>query len=159
MQRTFIFRLSHANFFAIVSLEDASNMMQAKKGIMQNGIYTIKNTETNEHRTFKIKVCRFGALKGKQIAELLTGPDNESDYQGFAFINDSGIQVWKSKAQKTYLAYAALLEHLLKIKTHNFSNDRYALSVSKRCMVCNRTLTTPESIERGIGPECEKKGM
>ena len=32
----------------------------------------------------------------------------------------------------------------------------YKLFVSTRCMVCNRKLTTPESVERGIGPECIK---
>lgn len=26
-----------------------------------------------------------------------------------------------------------------------------------KCMVCNRTLTDPESVQRGIGPECSSK--
>jgi hypothetical protein len=30
----------------------------------------------------------------------------------------------------------------------------YTVQLSKRCLRCNRTLTTPESLERGIGPEC-----
>ena len=37
-------------------------------------------------------------------------------------------------------------------------NDKpYTLWISTRCICCNRPLTNPESVERGIGPECLKK--
>lgn len=35
-----------------------------------------------------------------------------------------------------------------------------SLPPMKRCYVCNRLLTDPESVKRGVGPEClEKTGL
>jgi hypothetical protein len=34
--------------------------------------------------------------------------------------------------------------------------EGYKIQHEGKCCRCGRTLTTPESIERGIGPECVK---
>lgn len=122
--------------------------------MIQNQLITLKNKETGNHRTFAVKVVRDGGLAGKQIVALLTGQDNESDYQGFGFVEPTGIRVWKSKSTETFKVYAAMLEQILGLRKHDFAFNGIEVLASKRCQRCNRTLTTPESIERGIGPEC-----
>lgn len=125
--------------------------------MIQNQLITIENQKTGQHRTFAIKVCQHGNLEGKQIVALLSGQDNESDYQGFGFINENGIKVWRSKETPAFKVFAAMIEQYLGLKQNGFKFESLKFLQSKRCQRCNRTLTTPESIERGIGPECASK--
>jgi len=134
---------------------------------LPNGIFTIEN-EAGEHRTIKIRTQKEDAnfAPGERIASLLTGPENESDYQGFAFVKEDGFRVWKSKRGKnrisTFEWYARILElvdltpdEMEEVEISVKLRDRtYKILIEKRCMVCNRRLTTPESIRTGIGPVC-----
>lgn len=126
-----------------------------------NGRYTIKNRDTGEHRTMEIKTqaqdAKFAA--GQRILSLLTGPNNEADYTGFAFVNEGGIQVWKSKrapaGPKTQWEwYAEILWSLALDGGFSRFADRYEFLMEGRCVRCNRVLTEPESIKTGIGPIC-----
>lgn len=135
-----------------------------------NGTFTIRNRETNEHRTFSIKTQPDDAqfAPGQRIVSLLTGPDNTHSYTGFAFINDNGIHVWKSKSNRGSELYkgwtnwdwmAEMLWHIAANIPHpRFDVRRYELMHEGRCLKCNRKLTTPESIESGIGPICARGG-
>ena len=132
-----------------------------------NGIYTIEN-EAGEHRTISIRTQKKDAnfAPGERIAALLSGPDNEEDYQGFAFVKDNGFAIWKSKRGKnrisTFEWYARILELVelspseidsVELKV-SLKGHTYIILVEKRCAICNRKLTTPESIRAGIGPVC-----
>jgi hypothetical protein len=57
-----------------------------------NGCITITSLDSGEHRTVRIRTKseRSKFAPGSRVAELLTGPDNESDYQAFAFVGDGG---------------------------------------------------------------------
>ena len=125
---------------------------------MFNGLYTVKNVEKNTHRTVRVSTVRKGQLEGKRIMSLLTGPDNMNSYQGFAFVDDMGnVQVWrKFQSDKVKPWLAAVVAQWAKNQNKPQGVD---VLLSKRCLRCNRTLTTPESIERGIGPECASKGL
>ena len=61
-----------------------------------NGIYTVTNKETGEHRTFAVRTQKEDAkfAPGERIVALLTGPNNEDDYTGFGFVTPAGIIVW-----------------------------------------------------------------
>lgn len=102
-----------------------------------------------------------------EIAAILSGPDNEEDYQGFAFVKDSGFAIWKSKRGQngrvsTFEWYAKILEaisltpdEMAEVEVDvELAGRRYTVVISKRCSRCNRRLTTPESIRAGIGPVC-----
>ena len=134
-----------------------------------NGCFTIKRIETGEHRTFRIRTQSADAkfAPGKRIVSLLTGPSNENDYQGFGFVADWGIQVWqrhrsdKGKPRTPWEWYADMLISMLReydggdvVTGATYRDRRYEIRYEKRCRVCNRTLTTPESIDAGIGPIC-----
>lgn len=136
--------------------------------MIPNGLYTFTNLK-DEHRTFQIKTQKPDAkfAPGKRIAALLTGSDNEKNYTGFGFIetNDT-VTVWNSRnyPKSPFKYYAKMIEAAGKVvdcekevteTTVALDNGHiYKLLASRRCMVCNRTLTDPESIKTGIGPVC-----
>ena len=124
--------------------------------IIPNGCFTVENTTNGTHRTVKVHTARKGNLKDKRIISLLVGCNNDSDYAGFGFVENGVVKVW-SKHQdckvKTWLA---------QFVANQFGQNPKAIEgvnflVEKRCIRCNRRLTTPESIKAGIGPECAGK--
>ena len=141
--------------------------------MLPNGIYTIQN-QAGGHRTFSIRTqptdARFAT--GARIAALLKGPDNEQDYQGFAFVAEPGapLRVWNKKrgspGQPSVFEHYARLLALVDVPdgaeedrrtTIRLGERAYQVLCSVRCLVCNRRLTTPESIRAGIGPICSRR--
>ncbi len=126
-----------------------------------NGIYTIHSGQTGEHRTFRVSTQNDKAefAPGKRIVGLLTGPDNESDYTGFGFIDDNGIHVWRSKqGEGLWEQYAEMLWSLaLDAAFSEWAAKDYRLMMEGRCIRCNRVLTEPTSITTGIGPICASR--
>lgn len=123
-----------------------------------NGHYTIKSGQTGDHRTFRIRTQPEDAdfAPGKRIVGLLTGPDNEVSYTGFAFIDDDGIFVWsKKRGEGLWATYAEMLWSLaLDGEKSPWTKKGYSLMVEGRCIKCNRLLTEPSSLETGVGPVC-----
>jgi hypothetical protein len=119
-----------------------------------NGIYTLMISD-GTHRTFRIHTKGGkGSLAGRRILSLLRGPDNERDYQPFAFVDDRGIRVWHKHQDKgLYGSYAEIIWKLL----NGEDVQGYSMEVSRRCLVCNRTLTDPLSLQLGVGPVCREK--
>lgn len=140
---------------------------------LANGTYTVQHPEKG-HFTIRLQTARGGALAGKRILSLLTGPNNDADYTGVAFWDDErGRAVvwskfrggdsfpldgyhWGARWSATEKKIAVFLDLALRERGY-FRGEGATLEESRTCLVCNRTLTTPESIERGIGPECAAK--
>ena len=124
--------------------------------VIPNGLFTI-TFPCGSHRTFRIFTKRPDAkfAAGKRVVAMLIGPDNASfsDYEPFAFCDDTGIHVWKRFKNQRQAEYARLLWML----ATGCEADGHTLLVSKRCLRCNRTLSTPDSLAAGIGPECLEK--
>jgi hypothetical protein len=121
-----------------------------------NGKITIENTVTGQHRTFSIAtvMTEDSPLQGKRIISLLIGSNNESDYKGFAFVDEKGVHVWKRMRGtdgqlSEYEKYARMLEH-----PERYERKGCVYHIEGHCRVCNRLLTVPESIQTGIGPVC-----
>lgn len=143
--------------------------------VIHNGTYTLIN-EGGVHRTFAIKTQDKDAkfAPGERTVGLLSGTDNERSYTGFGFVKEDRIIVWKSKrgengTMSAYEWYAEMLVNAAKAiadlqdqeepeAEFIVRGNRYKVMVSKRCMKCNRKLTTPESIRMGIGPVCAGGG-
>jgi len=122
--------------------------------IVPNGCFTIKNTIKNTHRTVKIST-----VKKARIISLLVGPDNNSSYKGFGFVNTNGhIFVWNKYRDSNIMTWIARFIST-KFMNDNANYPGVELLVEKKCIICNRRLTTPESIKAGIGPECAKKEL
>ena len=123
-----------------------------------NGRLTIYNPQTGNHRTFSIRTqpddSKFAP--GKRVLALLSGPDNENDYQSFAFVEDDGsVRLFRSKQDDSLWAkYADMVANPLKY-INGASKAEYLFE--GRCRRCNRVLTTPWSIKAGLGEVCAKK--
>lgn len=92
--------------------------------------------------------------EGTQVAAYLSGPDNDSMYTGFAFVKGERFSMWRKFAGNARLADA--LRVLLTSDDATSFGKAYARE-SGNCYVCGRTLTTPESIDAGIGPVCASR--
>jgi Family of unknown function (DUF6011) len=124
------------------------------------------------HATFTLSSVRTGARYTYQVnsarnnpdvlfVSLLTGTDNESSY---TYIGTMGTG-WQFRCTKKsrlpaesvpVMAVAFFCEKVL-----SGMRDPASLKMEFRhggkCGRCGRTLTVPESIDRGIGPECANK--
>lgn len=115
--------------------------------LTHNGEITLKNPATNKHRTFRIKTVRKGKYKGQRKLYMLIGPDNNSNYLCLGFIKNNGtFHFWNDYKGTLYERTANCL---LEIEKRGL-----IASFATKCRVCNKKLTTPESIETGIGPIC-----
>lgn len=117
-----------------------------------NGFFTLE-FPSGEYRTFRIRTEPGGNFRGQRTIAMLIGPDNGNDYESFAFLKDAGPAVWKRFANQKQAQYAAILWDLVT----GGELYGYSLKISKRCLACNRKLTTPESLETGFGPNCRER--
>lgn len=144
---------------SLTSFDDAVDAVGRKADLanlpakwLANGFYTMTFPD-GSHRTFRIRTEPGGKLKGKRTIALLIGPDNTDEYESFAFIEESGPAIWKRFVKHKQAEHAALLWDLAKGELI----EGYELRISKRCLACNRPLTTPESIDLGYGPLCRER--
>jgi hypothetical protein len=117
-----------------------------------NGRITITNPATGQHRTFLIRTQKQDAdfAPGERLIGMLTGPDNENDYQFFGFVKAPGrIVLWNRCRTDFYEAVARMIENPERYEPRGIQYE-----IEGHCRRCNRLLTVPESIQTGIGPTC-----
>jgi hypothetical protein len=119
---------------------------------LPNGLYTL-TLPCGTHRTLRVYTQQEGIFAGKRLLALLIGPDNTRDFEDTSFVFPSGIRVWKRFRGKKPDEYAALLWSLMSGE----KIEGCSVQLSKRCIACNRELTTPGSLERGYGPTCAER--
>lgn len=138
-------------------MSNLSNQMQSVNfAKLPEGYFTIVFPEHSTHRTLRIEKGE-GTWEGKLIISKLVGSDNTSDYAGIAHVEASGLlRIWR-KASLNPAQEKSLRNSLQRIMGNpDVAGREYALR-SGNCYRCNRLLTTPESIERGLGPICADK--
>lgn len=112
------------------------------------------NPATGGHRTIRVITQKEDAkfAPGRRIVQLLTGSDNTKSYTGFGFIeNDGQISVWHKKRGPDILRIADMVTN-----PEKYQNRGIVYNFEGHCRICNRLLTTPESVALGIGPTCAK---
>ena len=120
-----------------------------------NGTITIENTHKGTHRTFRIRTQKPDAkfAPSERILSLLIGADNENDYQGVGFVKADGrVILWKRHRTDYMQALVRVLQ-----RPDVFRAKGCEYHFEGKCRVCNRKLTTPESVKSGIGPVCGGK--
>lgn len=114
---------------------------------------TFRSKKTGTRFTYKVKTS-----EGKPaFVSVLTGSNNEEDftYLGTIFDADSFKHGKKSPIGETApsaKAFAWVWERVARGELP----EGVEVWHEGRCGKCARKLTTPESIARGIGPECSK---
>jgi hypothetical protein len=130
-----------------------------------NALFTIESTGTGVRFTYKVVASKdegTRAGRGVYFVSLLTGPENTSDYSYLGIIPKDDPMSFRLTA-KSCAGEQAPSVIAFKWFWRQVSAGRLPASVKAwhegRCgrCGCGRTLTVPESIERGIGPECAGK--
>lgn len=131
---------------------------------VHDGMVTIHNPATGNHRTFRVRTQADGAkfAPGRRVVSLLTGPNREDpeSWQSFGFVEtdrngdgDGGayVRVWR-KFDTATGAYPTFAKMLANPKLWAAKGAEYF--VETRCRRCGRPLTTKESVTTGLGPVC-----
>lgn len=127
--------------------------------MLKDGFYTVafKSIEYGAgHRTFKVETMaeESNFAPGKTVIYYLFGSDNTKDYRGLGFVIDGKLVLWKKYiGDKSLTVIKACADMLITGGVADKAGKMYALE-SGNCCRCNRTLTDPLSIARGIGPTC-----
>ena len=123
-----------------------------------NATVTLQSGNTGVHFTYKVKQSK--NQEHLYFIHLLSGPDNEDDYQyiGCYYSDTCYFHPAKAWKDKTQMAWPASLR-AISFFFDNLYNIPTNLHVyhEGRCGRCGRKLTTPESILRGLGPECYRR--
>ena len=124
-----------------------------------NAIFTISNNKGN-HYTYKIRKPKFTDNPNPPFfVKLLTGPQNTNDYTylGISIPQHNEIRLTaKSKYKYDSIPVKVIQWAIKQVADNKPLPEGYAIQHEGRCCRCSKVLTTPESIERGIGPECMK---
>lgn len=128
---------------------------QAQKRVVKipDGTYTVEWAD--HYKTIRVEAQdEFeNFMPGAQILGFLSGSNNDSDYTSFAHITATGeIRIWRKHQDNKILAEAVKV----------LSGDPKACAIAQaretgRCWRCHRTLSTPESLDRGLGAECARQ--
>lgn len=107
-------------------------------------------------RTLRFVEGQTGYFAGKTIVQHLCGSDNEASYRSFANFDGPAVRFWRSQQAGEDIMAALRFLASPNRDRHAAAGLAYALE-SGRCYRCDRTLTVPASIHRGLGPDCAKK--
>ena len=120
-------------------------------------VFTIRSTKIDKRFTYKIR--RDKNNKDRFFAMVMFGSDNEKDYRFLGwFYRDNWTLKHSGKSCDTDKSERfQMLKYFLQFICDNHIPETCEFFPSGNCGRCGRLLTTPESIERGIGPECWAK--
>lgn len=122
-----------------------------------HAIVSLRSKKTGAHFTYRITKPQDKKDTQMLFVGLLSGPDNTSNYTYMGVIRnhkyfDSTKNSKVGKDAPSWKAFQWAWENICR------GTLPEALEVwhEGRCGRCGRLLTVPESVERGIGPECAK---
>ena len=116
------------------------------------------NSQLDARTTYEVKKAKDGNV---YFVGFLCGPNNEEDYRYLGIISVPSLQfklTAKSMAGRDSRAYKAF-QYVWGCLMNNRPIEHVTVLHEGRCGKCGRVLTVPESIMRGIGPECAKGGL
>ncbi len=126
-----------------------------------NATLTLKSMKTSTRFTYKIQKPKEINQNSpvKFFVKLLNGPDNHNNYQymGCIYTNNSYKLGKKSKITEiapSHIAFNWFWNHVVKNK--HLPDNQIEIWHEGNCCRCGRKLTVPNSVAKGIGPECEK---
>ena len=134
-------------------INNASEQLRFIKG--GNSVFTIKNNETDNRYTFKVKKHKEKEL---WFVSVLTGGDNTNSYSYIGTIFDDGFKLTKkSNFKEDSVCYKAFSWLYKVLNSGKELPEKVEFWHEGKCGRCGRKLTVPESIETGFGPECASK--
>jgi len=120
-----------------------------------------KRSGAQAHYTFRISSFRSNPDDEKShllwSVALLAGPDNTKDYQYVGMLDPSTGDIRatkKSRFPDSSPMFKLIRWFVKRIWKGEAAVKGWEAHHEGQCARCGRKLTTPESIERGFGPEC-----
>lgn len=127
--------------------------------IMLCGKATFTLEASGKRYTYRVK--RVDGTHGvAYFVNLLTGPDNTSDYTYLGIIDDQQGAFRLTKASKLGLdtdPVKGITWLVRKLHKGETLPESVRLLWSSKCQRCGRALTVPSSIDARLGPECAGK--
>jgi hypothetical protein len=115
--------------------------------------FTVRSLKTGEHLTFEVKAPKKPKYGISHFVSVRTG----NDYGRLGMIRDNRFQPMRNADLPAdsleFRGFSFVLENL----TANRYPKNSEIWHEGRCGMCARPLTHPDSIARGIGPECFQK--
>lgn len=116
-----------------------------------NSTFTVLNTKTQNRFTFKVRKAKDSDV---YFVKVLTSPDI---YQFIGSVLKNSFKYSKKSKISIDAQSIVVFQYILnKLLTDNLDSCVEIWHEGK-CGKCGRQLTVPESIEIGIGPECNKR--
>ncbi len=109
-------------------------------------------TLVGSQKRYTFKVSTPSSKDAVRFVNLLTGPDNESDYQYLGLIRNH-VLVAGLKGSSKHPAFGAFQWTLGQLVAGKIPAP-LEIWHEGRCGRCGRKLTVPSSIATGFGPEC-----
>lgn len=144
----------------LTSIDDLLTFMYAG-----NATLTLVSVKTRTRFTFKLRRAgadEQGRERHKFWVNVLVGQDNEADYKYLGQIDtppDRAARYWYGQERSrigrgapSNKAFTWFFEHV--VTAADMRAADLEIWHEGRCCRCGRKLTVPESIARGIGPEC-----
>lgn len=124
-------------------------------GIPMTGYFTVEYGADQQHATLRFRRQPESASfrPGQVLVAYLSGSDNETSYTSVAHVDEQGrCWMWKRFQDNDWVrqAIAAVLGD------QKTAGEAWARE-SEKCWRCGRRLTTPESLDQLIGPECAQR--
>jgi hypothetical protein len=126
-----------------------------------NARVTLSSARTGARYTYRFRHAQKGRTStiNTYFVSWLTGPDNDADYTYLGVVDVAGDalnlrRTAKSKLQANSAVFLAAKFFCDRVLRDGAMPAGLEVRHEGRCGRCGRALTTPESVDRGIGPEC-----
>lgn len=129
----------------IIKHEEAMNFILAGKAIV-----TFLNTQSENRFTFKVKKAKESDL---YFVSVLTNPDM---YQYIGTVSNGIFKIGKKSKISADAQSVKVFDFVMKKLKSKALSSVVEIWHEGKCGRCGRTLTVPESIKTGLGPECSK---
>ncbi len=125
--------------------------------------FTVQSEKTGDWRTFRLSRTKPNDRYPNPalFASVLAGPDNENSYAYIGMIDEQRgeLRLTRKSRRTDDSPDVKILRFLLKHVWSDMMLPNATVRHEGKCGCCGRTLTVPESLDRGIGPECWERIM
>ena len=128
--------------------EDINRFVHAGKARV-----TLRSVKTGTRYTYRVTKVR--NAPNRFFVSLLTGPDNGASYSYIGLLENKQFRLTKNSQMNDDSGPVKAFRFMCtQVLENEKMPDQLEVWHEGRCGRCGRALTVPESIERGIGPEC-----
>lgn len=143
-------------FYMTTPQEAKLNIASALEFLLAgNATFTLRSQKTEIRYTFKVQKSE--DRPGTWFVKYLTGSNNESDYRYLGVISNRKFRLTSKSTLRSSSTPVIAFDWFFNRIISGVTPLNVEIWHAGRCGRCGRTLTVPESVEAGFGPECVTK--